>query len=180
MAYQHFRRLGWRVNPGLNYGAHYVLYRGSAVKFHSEYIVYVQATGGGVDAPTASWNVVQALTRVAADVKKTVLLCEVSASLTPSELSDTSTAAPSLTFGSYEFHGRHFSVDAVVMRFWDVGDAALHAADVTTEAFAFHPQPVQLKSEAAKGATSKRRQDKEAKGGRKKSKVKAPSSIAQE
>jgi hypothetical protein len=177
--YQHFRHLGWRVKPGLNYGAHYVLYRGSAVKFHSEYIVYVQAADGSVDAPSVSWNVVQTLTRVAADVKKTVLLCEVTASPTLSELSGTSNTAPSLTFGLYEFHGRHFSVNAIAMRFWDVGDAALHAAEATSEAFDFHPQSMMLKNASGKGA-SKRRQDKAASGGRKKPKAKAVSAIAQE
>lgn len=176
VVYQHFRRLNWRVKSGLSYGAHFVLYRGPATRFHSEYIVYIQETGGSV----ASWNVVQALTRVAADVKKTVLLCEVTTSLTLPELSGVDQHTFSLTQGSYEYHGRRFTVDAVAIRFWDIGDASLHAADAAADAFDFHPQPMQSKSEPSK-AMSKRRQDKATTSiARKKPKEKGTSSTAHE
>ncbi|GMF11982.1 unnamed protein product [Phytophthora lilii] len=152
VVYQHFRRLGWTPKPGLNYGAQYVLYRGSAAEFHSEYVVYVQDSGAA-----SSWNTIQSLTRIAADVKKTVLLCTVTvdqASTTSSGASDAGanavcTSISDLTFGEYIFHGVQYSMEAIAIRFWDVSiaDAA--------ESYTFQPQPVLLKK--AKAAKKKNR-----------------------
>ncbi|TYZ65863.1 hypothetical protein PybrP1_004660, partial [[Pythium] brassicae (nom. inval.)] len=118
----HLRELGWTLRSGLNYGGHYVLYRGAASAFHSEYIAYVK----GADAPL-SWGVLQALTRVAADVKKTVLVNN----------------SKSLTEGEYEFFGRRFRFSAVAIRFWDVAGADAQPAPGGEQSwsFAFQPQP---------------------------------------
>jgi hypothetical protein len=142
VVYQHFRRLGWTPRPGLNYGAHYVLYRGSATEFHSEYVVYVQ------DGEAASsWNTIQSLTRIAADVKKTVLLCTV----TRQQVATPATNAPAsdLTFGAYTLHDVQHTVEAVAIRFWDAS-----VAD-SPEASSFQPQPLLPKKATA--ATKKNR-----------------------
>ncbi|KAE8883413.1 hypothetical protein PF005_g114 [Phytophthora fragariae] len=125
VVYQHFRGLGWTPKPGLNYGAQFVLYRGSAAEFHSEYVCYVQDND-----EASSWNTVQSLTRIAADVKKTVLLCTVTAGCS------SNTAAADLTFGSYRFHDVQYTVEAVAIRFWDVSNAD------SPQSYAFQPQPV--------------------------------------
>lgn len=139
MLYQHFRGLGWRVKPGINYGAHFVLYRGSPAQFHSEYIVYLQT-----ETTSPSWNIIQSLTRIAADVKKTVLLCQVSR---PSDEDEgvADVEAGSIEQGDYVFHGENFRVDAVAIRFWDPTAAELHTPEASTRAFAFQAQPVILK-----------------------------------
>ena len=141
VSYQHFRRLGWIPRPGLNYGAHYVLYRGSAAAFHSEYVVYVQD-----EEKTASWNQVQSLTRIAADVKKTVLLCTATIEKATADVSIENDARSTvnlpaagdndLTFGTYSFHGIQYTVRAIAIRFWD--------ATIANEprSHTFLPQPV--------------------------------------
>ncbi|KAG6618666.1 tRNA-intron endonuclease [Phytophthora cinnamomi] len=131
--YQHYRRLGWTPKPGLNYGAQFVLYRGSAAEFHSEYVVYVQ---DGDEA--ASWNTIQSLTRIAADVKKTVLLCTVAVGQTLNDSSVTAADRPptDLTFGLYCFHDVQYTVEAVAIRFWDASIAD------SSQSYAFQPQPV--------------------------------------
>ncbi|KAL3660097.1 hypothetical protein V7S43_015017 [Phytophthora oleae] len=126
VVYQHFRRLGWTPKPGLNYGAHYVLYQGSAAEFHSEYVVYVQSE------EVSSWNTIQSLTRIAADVKKTVLLCTVTAASTIRTTSD----PVDLTFGVYVFHDVQYTVEAIAIRFWDAP-----VAD-DPQSCTFQPQPV--------------------------------------
>ncbi|KAG7381939.1 hypothetical protein PHYPSEUDO_005466 [Phytophthora pseudosyringae] len=137
--YQHFRRLGWMPKPGLNYGAHYVLYRGSAAEFHSEYVVYVQDEG-----EVSSWNTIQSLTRIAADVKKTVLLCTVSTAAAPACEGGIETDA-ALTSGTYRFHDVQFTVEAIAIRFWDASIAD------DPPSYTFQPQPVlPKKSNAAK------------------------------
>ncbi|DAZ95653.1 TPA: hypothetical protein N0F65_002282 [Lagenidium giganteum] len=113
----HFRRLGWLLKSGLNYGAHFVLYRGSADEFHSEYMVYIQDGDTHDSDVTCSWQVIQSLTRIASDVQKTVLLCCVTAVAPP--------AAPTkpdadLKYGLYDLHGTWWKLQAVLMRFWDV------------------------------------------------------------
>ncbi|GAB9464437.1 Trna-intron endonuclease [Globisporangium polare] len=148
----HFRQLGWVLKSGLNYGSHYVLYRGAASEFHSEYIVYVK----GSQKEQLSWGVVQALTRVAADVKKTVLLCDVACE----ELNDggdteesgdhrdpvTTSDESTLTEGRYAFYGQRFHLTAVAIRFWDVAGADSQTAEQQShQSFAFQPQPVLFK-----------------------------------
>ncbi|KAG6977105.1 hypothetical protein JG688_00000689 [Phytophthora aleatoria] len=129
IAYHHFRRLGWAPKSGLNYGAHYVLYRGSATDFHSEYIVYVQD-----EEEDSSWNTIQSLTRIAADVKKTVLLCTVTAATRASE--ESGSVDTDLTFGVYNFHDVQYTVEAIAIRFWDpsIADGA--------QSYTFQQQPV--------------------------------------
>ncbi|CAI5732188.1 unnamed protein product [Peronospora farinosa] len=139
--YQHFRRLGWIPRPGLNYGAHYVLYRGSAAEFHSEYVVYVQD-----DGETLSWNQIQSLTRIAADVKKTVLLCTVAIKEPTADVSIDNdvrsngnlpaTGNNDLTFGTYSFHGIQYTARAIAIRFWDATIAN------QLRSHTFLPQPV--------------------------------------
>ncbi|ETL85586.1 tRNA-intron endonuclease [Phytophthora nicotianae] len=124
IVYQHFRHLDWIPKSGLNYGVHYVLYRGSATEFHSEYIVYVQDEA-------SSWNTIQSLTRIAADVKKTVLLCTVTAEITGSEDSPAD-----LTFGVYSFHDVQYTVEAIAIRFWDPSIAD------GPQSYTFQQQPV--------------------------------------
>lgn len=117
----HFRRLQWRLKSGLNYGAHHVLYRGPVNEVHSEYIAYLQS-----DAQPLAWATLQALTRVAADVKKTLLLCQVT-----QEEAVIAAMEPEFLRGVYCIHGRSYALQASAMRFWDP----------TTTNFAFQPQP---------------------------------------
>lgn len=134
--YQHFRRLGWILKSGLNYGVHYVLYRGSAAEFHSDYLVYSHPETGPV-----SWHTIQSLTRIAADVKKTLLVCTVETTISPSTAGSTELddqAAGQLTFGVYHFFGVDCTVEAVAIRFSDVSTS-------DDQSFSFEPQPVLLK-----------------------------------
>ncbi|POM62913.1 tRNA-intron endonuclease [Phytophthora palmivora] len=132
IVYQHFRCLGWIPKSGLNYGGHYALYRGSAAEFHSEYVVYVQDSENA-----SSWNTIQSLTRIAADVKKTVLLCTVTAAtMTTAKTNSLVAGTTSLTFGMYCFHDVPYTVEAIAIRFWD----ALVADD--PKSYHFHPQPL--------------------------------------
>jgi|UniRef100_K3WRN1 tRNA splicing endonuclease len=143
----HFREQGWVLKSGLNYGAHHVLYRGAPDAYHSEYIVYVK------EVQELPWVVVQALTRVAADVKKTVLICEVAATqCSPSSIQE----SPTLTHGHYEFVGHAFEFTAIAIRFMDVAlpdGAQAPKAGATlslSSPFAFQPQPVVLKKKRNK------------------------------
>lgn len=134
----HFREQGWLLKSGLNYGAHYVLYRGAASEYHSEYIVYVK----GNSQEQLPWAVVQALTRVAADVKKTVLLCDVS--VDELQRSGERCSVPStLTEGDYGFYGQTFHVAAVAIRFMDV--AVPDSQQSVGIPYAFQPQPILCK-----------------------------------
>ncbi|KAI9994851.1 hypothetical protein PInf_011689 [Phytophthora infestans] len=126
IVYQHFRRFGWVPKSGLNYGVHFVLYRGSATDYHSEYIVYVQD-----EDESSSWNTIQSLTRIAADVKKTVLLCTVTTATTVSGDSSTD-----LMFGVYNFHDVQYTVEGVAIRFWDPS-----IADIP-QSYTFQQQPL--------------------------------------
>lgn len=130
----HFRRLQWRLKSGLNYGAHYVLYRGPVNEVHSEYIAYLQS-----DAQPLAWVTLQALTRVAADVKKTLLLCQV----TQEEDIETMALTPKTEFlrGVYCIHGRTYTLQVSAMRFWDP----------TATSFVFQPQPTVRKKGRTKG-----------------------------
>lgn len=146
----HFRQLGWVLKSGLNYGSHYVLYRGAANEFHSEYIVYVKGL-----QEKLPWGVVQALTRVAADVKKTALVCDVACEeLISNDGNETtggdlpiSNPKSTLTEGRYAIYGQRFHFTAVAIRFWDVAGADAQASEQqshphTQQIFAFQPQPV--------------------------------------
>lgn len=120
-----------------------MLYRGSAAEFHSEYVVYVQDSD-----EASSWNTIQSLTRIAADVKKTVLLCTVTIEQATSTIA-ADQPVTDLTFGSYSFHDVQYTVEAVAIRFWDAA-----VAD-SPESYAFQPQPVLPKR--AKAARKKNR-----------------------
>lgn len=136
IAQYHLRELGWTLRSGLNYGGHYVLYRGAASAFHSEYIAYLKAA----DAPL-SWGALQALTRVAADAKKTVLVCDIACS--GESASTENHHSNTLVEGEYEFFGRTFRFSAVAIRFWDVagGDTQTSSGSEQLRTFAFEPQP---------------------------------------
>lgn len=112
--YHHFRYLGYTPKSGLNYGAHYVLYQGSIARSHSEYIVYVHD-----EEKALPWSTIQSLTRIAADVKKIVLLCTVTIATKPDKESNTNDPETNLTFGKYNFHGIQHTVEAIAIRFWD-------------------------------------------------------------
>ncbi|TMW68345.1 hypothetical protein Poli38472_005813 [Pythium oligandrum] len=148
VVYHHFRRLGWLVRPGLNYGAQFVLYRGNADTYHSEYIVYVQT-----EASSASWHVVQALTRLAEDVKKTVLMCQVHETNDGQRSANEHSAVDEPTLqlcAVYTFNGRMFVVDAVPIRFWDTA-----TVDQDRVSYAFESQPMILKSRSKKKPKAK-------------------------
>ncbi|TDH74085.1 hypothetical protein CCR75_009567 [Bremia lactucae] len=132
--YQHFRNLGWILKSGLNYGANYVLYRGSAAQFHSEYIVYVQD-----ESKDLLWNTIQSLTRIAADVKKTVLLCSVTESINTCIETSTANSDADLTFGVYNFFDNEYTIEAIAIRFWDASKAD------GAQSYAFQHQTVLLK-----------------------------------
>lgn len=140
--YQHFRQLGWTPKPGLNYGAHYVLYQGSADEYHSEYVVYVQLEG------VSSWNTIQTLTRIAADVKKTVLLCTVTVALATSTKDDPA----ELTFGVYVFHDVQYMVEAIAIRFWEASEVD------DPQSCTFQPQPILSKKPKKKRAKRSKHQ----------------------
>ncbi|KAJ0391945.1 hypothetical protein P43SY_011135 [Pythium insidiosum] len=136
----HFRRLGWRVRSGLNYGAHFVLYRGDSDVVHSEYIVYVHSDG------VLQWPIVQSLTRLAEDVKKTVLLCQVEDvgdiragdDDVHCESPRARDCSPRVELASVvELHNRRFRFSGVLIRFWDVA-----TADDDSQDYAFAPQPI--------------------------------------
>lgn len=138
----HFRQLDWVLKSGLNYGSHYVLYRGAANEYHSEYIVYMK--GSQEQLP---WGVVQALTRVAADIKKTVLVCDIEElntdggdEATGGDLNTGST----LTDGRYALYGQRFHLTAIAIRFFDVAgaDPQTSAEQSHNQSFAFQPQPI--------------------------------------
>ncbi|KAF1320367.1 Trna-intron endonuclease, partial [Globisporangium splendens] len=145
----HFREQGWVLKSGLNYGAHHVLYRGAADAYHSEYIVYVK------ESHEFPWAVVQALTRVAADVKKTVLICEVATANAPQSSEASLYENPTLTHGHYEFFGHAFEFTAIAIRFMDVAlldgaQAPKVGATLSSSPFAFQPQPIVLKKKRNK------------------------------
>ncbi|RLN38045.1 hypothetical protein BBJ28_00001083 [Nothophytophthora sp. Chile5] len=149
--------------------SHYVLYRGSAAHFHSEYIVYVQ----DADGPLA-WCTIQTLTRIAADVKKTVLVCDVAVASGSSpyligsadgdmKSGESISEEPGLTHGVYYFHDTQYTVEAVAIRFWD----ASFAAGLSTESlqpYAFQSQPVLLKKPKKPKKLKKRNQTKRPEG----------------
>ncbi|CEG42476.1 tRNA splicing endonuclease SEN2 [Plasmopara halstedii] len=137
--YHHFRHLGWILKSGLNYGAHYVLYQGSAATYHSQYIVYVHDEDKAI-----SWNTIQSLTRIAADVKKTVLLC--TATILSKE-SNSIALDTNPTFGVYSFHDVQYIVEAVAIRFWD--------ASLADESQSFNFQQLSLSPKRMKSARKK-------------------------
>ncbi|KAF0700770.1 Aste57867_8723 [Aphanomyces stellatus] len=125
VAYAHFRDAGWLVQSGLLYGVTYSLYRRSPDVVHSEYMVYVHAS------PTSlSWHALQMLTRLAEDVKKTVVLFQV----LPVPLS--STAASSSTAAIVDVcSGVQFSHRAMRIRHWE-GQCVPAAAGGTAASYA--------------------------------------------
>ena len=95
---------------------------------------------------TASWNQVQSLTRIAADVKKTVLLCTVTIDKAPADgsiendvrctVNSLADGDNDLTFGTYNFHGIQYTIRAIAIRFWDATIAHEPKSPM------FLPQPV--------------------------------------
>lgn len=171
----HFRSRGWRLKTGLNYGGHYVLYRGAASAFHSEYIVYVRSAEAAA-GDALSWGAVQALSRIAADVKKTVLLCDVVTSAASDSSEPADALMPStrcninndvvdetalLTQDTYALYGQHYTVTSTAIRFWDIAAAADaqslgRSATESSLRFAFQLQPVIRKKSKRPAKTSKR------------------------
>lgn len=147
VVYQHFRKRGWILRSGLNYGGHFVLYRGGINQFHSEYIVYISDSKNRVQ-----WHVLQALTRIAEDVKKTIIVCEVSevaSNLAVTEhkqvlsqvLVTDQHSDPYLELhGQYDLGGNKFLLDAILFRYWDVA-----AIDEKCTDYSFAPQSTTLK-----------------------------------
>ncbi|RHY86162.1 hypothetical protein DYB37_010850 [Aphanomyces astaci] len=85
------------------YGVTYVLYRMSPDIVHSEYMVYVHDNTSSSSA--LSWQLLQMLTRLAEDVKKTVLVCEVQ--LVAKDHS--ADPAASITIAGRRFHCREMA-----------------------------------------------------------------------
>ncbi|KAH9107013.1 hypothetical protein LEN26_014405 [Aphanomyces euteiches] len=98
VAYAHYRDNGWIVQSGHLYGVTFTLYRMSPDVVHSEYMVYLHQTN-------SSWHVMQMLTRLAEDVKKTVLLVQVISSDHESDQ-------------MIDVCGTYFSLKEVRMRHW--------------------------------------------------------------
>lgn len=104
IAYLHFRSRGWIVRSGFKFGSDFLLYRAAPGTVHADYSVVVQATRpAGSDAKAtakapahpllASWDNFEAVTRVAGNAAKELMLCFV----TPSAegASGTKSATPS-------------------------------------------------------------------------------------
>lgn len=68
--YAHMRRKGYVVKCGLQFGTDYLLYRGSPDDFHAEYCCLV--VDGEVE-----WRVIKTLARLAQDVRKRLVLCDI-------------------------------------------------------------------------------------------------------
>ena len=73
LVYEFYRTKGWVVKPGFQFGADYILYRGPPDEFHAEHAVVV------LDAqqPT-QWWIAKTVARLAADVRKHLVLARVS------------------------------------------------------------------------------------------------------
>lgn len=91
-AYHHFRSKGWVVRSGLNYGAHYVLYKDGPVFYHSTYAVIVKEVNEkdlsvieNSGRLPMTWPFLAALNRINSHVAKGVVFAFV---LKPQLLSD--------------------------------------------------------------------------------------------
>lgn len=70
--YTFYRTKGWVVKPGFQFGADYILYRGPPDEFHAEHAVVVLDA-----AQTTPWWVAKTVARLAADVRKHLVLARV-------------------------------------------------------------------------------------------------------
>ncbi|RYG64689.1 hypothetical protein EON64_13465, partial [archaeon] len=68
--YSHFRALNFVVRSALQFGGSFALYRAPPSRRHSEHLVLVLRGGEAL-----TWRELSALTRIAPDVMKTLLLC---------------------------------------------------------------------------------------------------------
>mmetsp|Transcript_12825 Transcript_12825/g.24360 ORF Transcript_12825/g.24360 Transcript_12825/m.24360 type:complete len:143 (+) Transcript_12825:3-431(+) len=82
-AYRHFRKKGWLPRSGLQYGAHFVLYRKHPSQVHSDYTVVVMLeVGPNESSPqegftsecNMTWIEVSAAARLSAQVSKKLIL----------------------------------------------------------------------------------------------------------
>jgi len=79
--YHHFRTEGWVVKSGYKFGADWLLYKLGPAFYHATYMVRVEAvdreTGEVLDGLALTWRDVLGRTRVAAAVKKDLLIARV-------------------------------------------------------------------------------------------------------
>jgi hypothetical protein len=68
--------VGFVVKGGLQFGADFLLYRGTPDEVHAEFVAYVLPHGSSL-----AWARLKTLARLAQDVKKAVLVCHAPASL---------------------------------------------------------------------------------------------------
>ncbi|KAJ8602159.1 hypothetical protein CTAYLR_003511 [Chrysophaeum taylorii] len=68
--YDHMRSKGYVVKNGIQFGVEYLLYRGSPDDFHAEYCCLVKIGD-------LSWKRVKTIARLAQDVRKRLVICEV-------------------------------------------------------------------------------------------------------
>ena len=75
LVYEFYRNKGWVVKPGFQFGADYILYRGPPDEFHAEHAVVVL----DAEQPT-QWWIAKTVARLAADVRKHLVLARVDGS----------------------------------------------------------------------------------------------------
>ncbi|KAI8821735.1 uncharacterized protein EV422DRAFT_526711 [Fimicolochytrium jonesii] len=120
-AYHHYKSRGWVVKSGIKFGTHFVLYRRGPIFRHAEYAVVVVPTLLTHDhttppdtscvpqpvVPQTTWRQTLTLSRVLAQVNKSVLLCYVGV---PADMRAEDLGDPSVV--------RRLSVWDVAMRRW--------------------------------------------------------------
>ncbi|KRZ06587.1 Beta-lactamase-like protein 2, partial [Trichinella zimbabwensis] len=75
--YLHFRRRGWIVKPGLNYGVDYVVYPDAPNNVHSQFMVIIVPHWNGFHELPMTWRDAVSASRISCAVSKNVLLCGV-------------------------------------------------------------------------------------------------------
>ncbi|KRX97165.1 Beta-lactamase-like protein 2, partial [Trichinella pseudospiralis] len=75
--YLHFRRRGWIVKPGLNYGVDYVVYPDAPSNVHSQFMVIIVPHWNGFQELPMTWRDAVSASRISCAVSKNVLLCGV-------------------------------------------------------------------------------------------------------
>ncbi|KRY37719.1 Beta-lactamase-like protein 2, partial [Trichinella spiralis] len=75
--YLHFRRRGWIVKPGLNYGVDYVVYPDAPNNVHSQFMVIIVPHWNGFHELPMTWRDAVSASRISSAVSKNVLLCGV-------------------------------------------------------------------------------------------------------
>ena len=77
VAYHHYRSCGWIPKSGLKYGVDYVLYSNAIATQHAQYAVFVAPTQYDQSKQPLSWTTVSRLNRLAEQVAKGAILCNI-------------------------------------------------------------------------------------------------------